>query len=37
MVMQIFINETLREKYPNFMIQNMDIKGYENAETVYEY
>ena len=30
------INETLREKYQNFVIQNMDIKGYENAETVYD-
>ena len=29
-------NETLREKYPNFMIQNMDIKDYENAGTVYD-
>lgn len=29
-------NETLREKYPNFIIQNMDIKGYENAGTVYD-
>ena len=30
------INETLREKYPNFVIQNMDIKGYENVETLYD-
>ena len=29
-------NETLREKYPNFVIQNMDIKDYENAVTVYD-
>ncbi|MFV9973914.1 MAG: TIGR03546 family protein [Francisella endosymbiont of Hyalomma asiaticum] len=29
-------NETLREKYPNFVIQNMDIKDYENAGTVYD-
>ncbi|MEY8702010.1 TIGR03546 family protein, partial [Francisella philomiragia] len=29
-------NEMLRDKYPSFVIQNIDIKGYQNAGTTYD-